>query len=105
MRIGAWNCRLDPDGKRHDFESLSLDVAVIPESGESPPPATERGVTHLWTGRNANKGLGVFAFDPWSIHRIHEHDSLPWCLPVEAQHQDGQSFTLLAVWTVKSAND
>ena len=105
MRIGTWNCRLNLDGKRSAFERLGLDVAVVPESAESPALASEQGVTHFWTGRNTKKGLGVFAFSPWSIHPIVEADPFPWCLPVKVHHADGRSFILLAVWTVKSAGD
>jgi len=105
MRIGTWNCRLDLDGKRRAFARLELDLAVVPESSENPAMASQPGASHLWTGRNPKKGLGVFAFAPWSIQPIVESNPLPWCLPAEARHIDGRSLILLAVWTVKSTGD
>lgn len=105
MRIGTWNCRLNIDDKRAALESLHLDVAVVPESAQHPAIAHQVGVSHAWTGQNPKKGLGVFAFSPWSIDPIREADPMPWCLPVNVRHVDGPEFTLLAVWTVKRAND
>lgn len=105
MRIGTWNCRLNIDRKRAALDSLRLDVAVIPESSARPSLAEEAGVSHAWTGRRHEKGLGVFAVGDWSLVTADEGDPLPWCLPVHARHRSGSELLVLAVWTVKNAGD
>lgn len=105
MRIGTWNCRLNIDRKRAALDGLRLDVAVVPESAARPALAQEAGVSHAWTGRRAEKGLGVFAFGDWSVTPVDEVDPLPWCLPVRVRHRSGSELLVVAVWTVKNAGD
>jgi hypothetical protein len=105
MRIGTWNCRLDLDGKRAAFDRLALDVAIVPESAQHPLLAQQPGVSHAWIGTNSHKGLGVFGFGGWHVAPLREAEALPWCLPVNVRHPDGNEFTLLAVWTVKRQGD
>lgn len=101
MRLATWNCRQGVDAKRHAFELLGADVVVVPECNSKPALAHEPGVSFLWRGDYAPKGLGVVAFNGWSIEPLEAPAELPWVLPVRVCDRGGDhAFDLLAVWTV-----
>lgn len=101
MRLATWNCRQGIDAKRHAFELLGADVVVVPECSSEPELARELGVSFLWRGDYAPKGLGVIAFNGWSVEPLDAPTELPWVLPVRVIAPGGDhAFDLLAVWTV-----
>lgn len=102
MRIVAWNCNMALPRKFEALLSLRPDIAIISECA-NPDILTEKGIPDLtdktcqWMGRNANKGLGVFAFNGFSLRRADPFfPTLRYMLPV---HVSGpRSFNLLAAW-------
>jgi endonuclease/exonuclease/phosphatase (EEP) superfamily protein YafD len=101
MRLATWNCRQGIDAKRHAFERLGADVVVVPECSSEPELAREPGVSFLWRGDYAPKGLGVIAFNGWTVEPREAPVELPWVLPVRVLAPGGgHAFDLLAVWTV-----
>jgi hypothetical protein len=105
LRIGAWNCRQGVDRKREAFARLGVDVLVVPECMSRPRMAEELGVAFCWRGSYPAKGLGVFAFNGWSLEAVTLSEDLPWVLPVTATSPDGaREVVVLAVWTVAGGN-
>jgi len=101
MRLATWNCRQGIDTKRHAFELLGADVVVVPECSSEPALARELGVSFLWRGDYATKGLGVIAFKGWRVEQFDARFELGWVLPARVFDPDGEhAFDLLAVWTV-----
>jgi hypothetical protein len=101
MRLATWNCRQGVDAKRHAFELLGADVVVVPECSSEPALSRELGVSFLWSGDYAPKGLAVIAFNGWRVEPLDAPIQLPWVLPVRVHSpEDGHAFDLLAVWTV-----
>ena len=58
-----------------------------------------RPITSAWIGRSPVKGLGVYAFPPWSIEPAFVIEPrLEWVLPVRINGPS--TFNLLAVWAM-----
>jgi exonuclease III len=65
MYIATWNCNGALRNKLDALATLKFDIAVIQEC-EDPERSTSASYkswakNYLWTGKNKNKGLGVFA--------------------------------------------
>ena len=101
MRLATWNCRQGIDGKRHALQLLGADVLVVPECSSEPTLAGELDVSFLWRGDYAPKGLGVIAFNGWTVEALAAPAELPWVLPARVRTPGGDhAFDLLAVWAV-----
>lgn len=101
MRLATWNCRQGIDRKRHALDALQADVVVIPECSSASALRHELGVSFLWRGDNAGKGLAVVGFNGWHIEPLAAAVDLPWVLPVRVHAPDERAaFDLLAIWTV-----
>ena len=101
LRLVTWNCRQRVDAKRHAFERLGAHVLVLPECTARPKLAGELGVSFLWRGEYAAKGLAVVGFDGWKVEPLEAPIDLPWILPARVRDPEGRAaFDLLAVWTV-----
>ena len=102
MRIVAWNCNGGFHRKASALMALRPDIAVVSECAQLHLLA-ERGLADIdrartvWVGTNPNKGLGVFAFNGWSVRLADPwHPTLHHIAPV---HLDGAArLSLLAVW-------
>lgn len=102
MRLVAWNCAMALHQKWDALMALRPDIAVISECAK-PDILMTRGLdgltsaSTLWMGKNANKGLGVFAFNGYSLSRHSDfHPTLRHLLPVEVS--GATRFNLLAGW-------
>jgi hypothetical protein len=102
MRLVAWNCNMALHRKIDALLSLRPDVAVISECAE---PLRLRKTSKsswietepIWFGRNADKGLGVFAFNGYSIE--YGQRTLPYLRYILPVRVTGMlRFNLLAVW-------
>ncbi len=101
VRLATWNCRQGIDRKRLALDALGADVVVIPECGERPALASELGVSFLWRGDYAPKGLAVVGLGGWQVEPLDEPTPLPWVLPVRiVDPQGAHAADLLAVWPV-----
>jgi exodeoxyribonuclease-3 len=102
MRLVAWNCNMALHRKIDALLALRPDVAVISECAE-PLRLRETSKSSwietepVWFGRNADKGLGVFAFNGYSVEYGQQTlPSLRYILPVRVTGR--LRFNLLAVW-------
>lgn len=82
--------------------SQKPDIAVVSECAR-PDILAERGVTDLeacsvlWMGENPHKGLGIFAFNDFTVSRVEPfYPTLRFVLP--ARVEGPRTFNLLAVW-------
>lgn len=82
--------------------SQKPDIAVVSECAR-PDILAERGVTDLeacsvlWMGENPHKGLGIFAFNDFTVSRVQPfYPTLRFVLP--ARIEGPRTFNLLAVW-------
>ena len=101
VRLAAWNCHQGIDKKRHALDALRADVVVIPECSSGSALGRELGVSFLWRGDNAAKGLAVVGFNGWQVRPLAAAVDLPWVLPVRVHAPDERvAFDLLAIWTV-----
>lgn len=106
VRVGTWNCRQGIDRKTESLRELGCDVLVVPESAQVTALAQEPGISSAWKGELPRKGLGVFAFNGWSVEPSPVTDSSDWLLPLTVKGPAGRTaFTLLALWTVKRPQD
>jgi endonuclease/exonuclease/phosphatase family metal-dependent hydrolase len=106
MRLVAWNCLMGTDRKiPHMLAQLTPDIAVVPESAESPSVTVSTllgdAVPHAWTGQWPNKGLGILAPAAESL------TVLPPDAPTDARNAiavraevSGLDVSVLGVWTV-----
>lgn len=102
MRLVAWNCAMALHRKWDALMALRPDIAVVPECA-CPEVLTARGVDGLtprnmfWMGRNPNKGLGVFAFNGFTLSAVEPFfPTLCFILPIEVRGPT--RFHLLATW-------
>lgn len=102
MRLVAWNCNMALHRKLDAVLSLRPDVAVIAECAE---PGRLRKLSRsdwiegdpVWIGRNATKGLAVFAFNDYRASLLQSFSpNLRYIAPVYITGPT--SFNLLAVW-------
>lgn len=108
MRIVSWNCRQGFDAKATALLALAPDLAVVPESHQTPAVALdslfEKPVPHLWTGTIPGKGLGIFAPGAVSLERVTPDKESPGAHSVagRALHAlHGKVETIvIGVWTV-----
>src|SRR5215469_8057687 len=99
MRLFAWNCNMALHRKIDALLALRPDVAIISECAK-PLRLRETSKSSwietepVWFGRNADKGLGVFAFNGYSVEPEHQMlPSLRYILPVRIAGQ--RRFNLL----------
>ena len=79
---------------------LAADVLVVPEVHETNHLRNELGVSSHWQGRYPAKGLGVFAFNGWTVELAADAEELPWAAPLLVRDPLGTPFcTLVAIWT------
>lgn len=96
MRIVVWNCKMALSRKFQFLQSLSPDIAVIPEcSRSSIDVAANCEADGRWFGSNLKKGLGVLVRKPWSIVENGEPENR-WIVPLQITGPD--NFLLIAVW-------
>jgi exodeoxyribonuclease-3 len=102
MRLVAWNCNMALHRKVDALLSLRPDVAVISECAE-PQRLREKSKDDwikgepVWMGRSLDKGLGVFAFNGYSLEAQPATAlRLRYILPVRVTGP--ACFNLLAVW-------
>lgn len=102
MRLVAWNCNMALHRKVDALLALKPDVAIISECA-SPERLREKckadwiEAEPVWMGRSLDKGLGVFAFNGFSLEALRTASpGLHYILPV---HVTGPvCFNLLGVW-------
>ena len=106
MRITTWNCLQGTDRKiRVLFERLQPDIAIVPESAQSPAVTAgsllEGAVPHAWTGEWPNKGLGIFAptAERLDVGTPSSSSGARHGLAVRAELPDDTA-TVLGVWTL-----
>lgn len=99
MRIVSWNCNGRFREKFRDIEKLNADIYIIQEC-EDPRQSKKADYCHfarnsVWTGRNKNKGIGIFADEGvqiinnnWNSYHLENFISV---------NVDGK-FDLLGVW-------
>jgi len=102
MRLVAWNCNMALHRKFDALLALRPDVAVVSECAE-PVRLRHKSKSSwieaepVWFGRNADKGLGVFAFNGYSVEPERQTSPyLRYILPVRVSGR--RRFNLLAVW-------
>ena len=96
MRIVVWNCKMGFSRKWQFLESLSPDIAVIPEcSMSSIDLAAKCGFAGRWFGDKRQKGLGDLVAKPWRIVKSKEPQN-KWIVPL--QISGPANFLLIAVW-------
>ena len=102
MRLVAWNCNMALDRKIDVLLGLAPDIAIVCECAE---PERLRGRSKsawmegdpVWIGRNPHKGLGVFAFNGYSVRLMDSY--LPFLRYIAPIRIDGPTrCNLLAVW-------
>jgi hypothetical protein len=94
------------DGKVQAVSSLDCDVMVIPESAETTVLSQDSGVSWAWQGLSPKKGLGVFAFNGWTVTPHPTVGAADWLLPLTVSDPTGADVcSLLAMWTVKRSGD
>jgi len=102
MRLVAWNCNMALHRKVDALRALRPDVAVISECAEPSILAARSAADWIeaepvWIGRNATKGLGIFAFNGYRL-RLADNYS-PRHHFIAPVHVAGPvAFNLLAVW-------
>ena len=102
MRITTWNCNRAFRKKFHFLADLGSDLAIVQEC-ESPVKAGgkygEWAENHIWSGRNMNSGLGIFASKEVGLRKLDWPDgALELFIPCVVN----ESFILVAVWTKQS---
>lgn len=109
MRITAWNCSQGTDQKVPLlFERLAPDIAVVPESHQSPALASgsllDRGIPHAWTGSWPTKGLGIFGPSADHLEPVPavSRSGASHGLAVQADVA-GHRVNVLGIWTVPFA--
>lgn len=89
------------DRKSDLIRSLGADVLVVPECRSDPVLATAAGVKFVWSGLTQRQGIGIFAFDGWTLVPLRRRGDQPWCLPVAVRDPGGEHvFDLLGICTV-----
>jgi exodeoxyribonuclease-3 len=102
MRIVAWNCNMALHRKVDALLALEPDIAVISETAnpERLAAASARGwieADPVWVGDRSFKGLGVFAFNGYSLRLDPRYAPRHrYVLPVRVGGRG--RFNLLAVW-------
>lgn len=101
MNLITWNCNMAFRKKIPLLLTHKPDILVIPEC-EHPDKLqfTEEILpnTSLWHGSNPHKGLGVFAYGPYQLHLLENHQpNFKNILPI-AVTGGCFDFILLAVW-------
>jgi hypothetical protein len=101
MRIVIWNCAMALHRKCEFLTELRPDIAVIAECAE--PDILRKKAPGFafadcqWGGQSEHKGLGVFAFNGYSLRRDTSWDRrYHLFLPIEVRGPT--SFNLLGVW-------
>lgn len=107
MRLVAWNCNMALPRKWNALMALRPDIAVISECA-NPEILAQKGIqttneSMLWMGKTQHKGLGVFAFNGYTLRR-HEPFApyFRYCIPAYVDGPD--PCNLLAVWA-QNANE
>jgi len=111
MKIISWNCN---GAFRKKFQFISqeeADIYIIQEC-EDPkqiikidPSFESFSNNHLWTGKNKNKGLGVFIRNRISFKKIdfsnkYNEFEVKWFIPFEINNQQ-----IIAVWSHQGDSD
>ncbi|HHL42586.1 MAG TPA: endonuclease/exonuclease/phosphatase family protein [Hellea balneolensis] len=102
MKIINWNCNGAFRKKFHLFSERNADVLVIQEC-ENPKLAggdyQNWAKNYLWTGKNKNKGIGVFSFLPTKIKPLDWNDD---GLKLFLSCKITSKLNILGVWTQKA---
>lgn len=108
MKIATWNCQGGLDNKLDVVGTFAADVLIIQECARTTKLSADSSISSQWKtpGATESKGIGVFAFNGWSLRTVTAPEDLPWVLPVSVSSPDGrEAFTLLATWTNTSGKD
>ena len=112
MKIITWNCNGAFRNKYNFLNSLDWDIAVIQEC-ENPhynkefKKASESLGCHIWTGRNKNKGLAIFArnYNEITIDNRYSNISSEFCRYGDSIHEldyflpiQINGITIIACW-------
>lgn len=102
MRLVSWNCGSGFHRKISALSALAPDVAIVQECadlGTLARKAPEFTPTDaLWTGRNPDRGLGVFSFGPYRLARAGRDDAtITYALPTRVLGPS--TFNLVALWS------
>jgi exonuclease III len=102
VKIVTWNCNGALRKKYETLEEFDADILVVQEC-EDPEQSTEVYADwagdYLWTGKNKNKGIGVFPRKGVTLEKLDwPDDDLQRFLPCRVN----DSFNLLAVWTMQA---
>ena len=101
MRLVSWNCGGGFHRKFSALRALAPDVAIVQECSDLDTLARKTPgfapADALWSGGNANRGLGVFSFGRYRLERAARDDpAITYALP--ARVAGPCSFNLLALW-------
>lgn len=108
MRMVSWNCRQGFDAKAAALLALAPDIAVVPESHQTPAVALgslfDEPVPHVWAGTIPGKGLGIFAPGAVSLDRVAPDNESHGEYAVAGRALHGAVETIVVgVWTVPYA--
>lgn len=99
MKIVTWNCNGAFRRKYERIATLDADIYVVQECenpAASTPDYREWAGTHLWAGKIASKGIGIFAKNGLSLAALDWPDhGLQQFLPARIDNR----LNLIAVWT------
>jgi hypothetical protein len=101
MRVVSWNCGDGLHRKFSALHALAPDVAIVQECADLDTLVRKAPgfapADALWSGRNPNRGLGVFSFGRYRLKRAARDDpAITYALP--ARVAGPCSFNLLALW-------
>ena len=101
MKLVTWNAsRGKFSAKVPWLDVVSPDIAIVQEIAR--PSVDLDGRQTLWFGDNPDQGVAVIANAGCKLEPLPQLDGTPkFCYPVQVSGQ--QSFLLLAIWTLKTA--
>jgi exodeoxyribonuclease-3 len=107
VKIVGWNCCSGFHRKWSSLVAMAPDVAIISECADldtlrAKAPGFQPSDA-FWVGHNRNKGLGVFAFGEFRLHRHGGGDpALTYAIPVRVRGP--ATFNVLSVWAHHGKN-
>ncbi|MEO7984287.1 MAG: endonuclease/exonuclease/phosphatase family protein [Bacteroidota bacterium] len=102
MKITTWNCNMAYRNKASFILTQRPDIVIVPECEHPDKLKFKPGVPlpkdSLWSGKNLNKGLGIFSYTNYKF-RLHEsyRPEFRNVLPVIVTGGN-IDFTLFAIW-------
>lgn len=99
LKITVWNSQMAFRKKAMHIQNLHPDILVVPECEDldklALPEDFHSPTSKLWCGDNPHKGLGVFSFGEYHLHRLEHNPEFKNILPIAVTGP--VNFTLLPV--------